>query len=223
MTGRERLQRALALKEWTPYALHRALRAKKVRGASYTNIRLVVDGKREPATSLLRAAAEVLGVREEWLVLGKGKETAAGDALSAGAPAPADLRDVPDGAITREDMNAVLDDFAAADDYVYTALIHTATAWAVAIGGVSNRTRLLELCQALWFVVRWPMNFFKTFTPRDKDMLNEAWLRMQGEDRWVRYGVAMLHAMRLGAPSFVVVEPTLPPQKTKPRRKPKKS
>lgn len=55
-----------------------------VRGHSRQMIHAYLSGEREPSIAFLRKAAEVLGVREAWLMAGSGRKTPAASAFLAG-------------------------------------------------------------------------------------------------------------------------------------------
>lgn len=80
MTVGERLAWAVERNGMSVSALHRAMQAHKVPSGSYGAAWNFVNGKQEPPLSWLIAAAEVLGVRDRWLVLGEGAPTKAEEA-----------------------------------------------------------------------------------------------------------------------------------------------
>ena len=83
-----RLERAV--KDWKQaepgrsiMGFHRILAEQKVRGSSYAMIHHYLRGEWEPSLEFLVAAADVLGVRWEWLTRGQGAQTAAEAAMPA--------------------------------------------------------------------------------------------------------------------------------------------
>lgn len=75
-------------------ALARALEGSGIRGTSYGGVRQYVEGKvRNPRVELLRAFADQLGVRGDWLAFGEGEPTEAAQRR----------REMQEGALTGED------------------------------------------------------------------------------------------------------------------------
>jgi hypothetical protein len=68
---------------WSINRLHRELQAAGVRGSSYGSVRNYIAGRAEPPLEFLHAAADVLGVRREYLRDGKEPATKAARALTA--------------------------------------------------------------------------------------------------------------------------------------------
>ena len=54
----------------------RRMDGRGVRGSSYASVHGYLNGESAPSVDFLREAAEVLGVRDAWLVLGRGEPTA---------------------------------------------------------------------------------------------------------------------------------------------------
>ncbi len=84
----ERLNRAL--EDWkrgeagrSISSFHRILAERQVQGSSYAMIHRYLRGQWKPSLRFLEAAAEVLGVRQQWLTYGEGPRNAAEAALPA--------------------------------------------------------------------------------------------------------------------------------------------
>lgn len=79
MTLGERLRRGIESAGHSVRAFHREMEARGVSGSSYPNIHRYLADNSEPALGFLREAADLLGVRYEWLAVGQGpmKETEA--------------------------------------------------------------------------------------------------------------------------------------------------
>ena len=88
-------------------------RGKKLRGTSYPTIHKYLGGKTRPSVEFLRKAAELTGVREEWLMSGSGEpteeETAAqaeaaelAGQVAAGVPLHQEIRSAAQRALTAE-------------------------------------------------------------------------------------------------------------------------
>ena len=82
----ERLKRAI--EDWkraergrSIMGFHRILAEQKVRGSSYAMIHHYLRGEWEPGMAFLVAAADVLDVRQQWLVSGEGAQTVADAAM----------------------------------------------------------------------------------------------------------------------------------------------
>jgi len=82
MSVADRLQRALEIRDESIRGFQRRIKGRDLRGTSYPSVHGYVRGDATPSVAFLRAAAEELNVREEWLVLGKGEPTAAEQGLS---------------------------------------------------------------------------------------------------------------------------------------------
>ncbi len=82
-----RLQEAIELRGVSVVEFQRGLAdvAKKmdVRGASYAQIHHYLQGRREPTLAVIRLAADLLEVREEWLAFGTGEPTELRETLRA--------------------------------------------------------------------------------------------------------------------------------------------
>lgn len=84
----DRLNRALG--DWkraeagrSVASFHRILAERQVPGSSYSMVYRYLRGQWKPSLGFLEAAAEVLGVRQQWLTYGEGPHTAADAAIPA--------------------------------------------------------------------------------------------------------------------------------------------
>ncbi len=64
-------------------SFHRILAERQVPGSSYAMVHRYLRGQWKPSLGFLEAAAEVLGVRKEWLTYGEGPRTAAEAAMAS--------------------------------------------------------------------------------------------------------------------------------------------
>ena len=64
-------------------SFHRILAERQVPGSSYAMVHRYLRGQWKPSLGFLEAAAEVLGVRQQWLTYGEGPHTAAEAAMPA--------------------------------------------------------------------------------------------------------------------------------------------
>lgn len=71
--------------EYSIRGFQKAMEQKDVTGTAYATVHSYLKGDTEPSVGFLRTAAELLGVREEWLILGKGEPSAVEEALRAQA------------------------------------------------------------------------------------------------------------------------------------------
>ena len=74
-TPRERFVQAVEAREWSYYALSKALtvRPDRVRGGSHGSIINYKNGKAEPSLEFLHVTADVLHISRRWLVEGEGE------------------------------------------------------------------------------------------------------------------------------------------------------
>lgn len=82
MSLADRLERALEQRDESIRGFQKQMEERDVRGSSYPSVHGYVRGDATPSVEFLREAADVLGVREEWLVLGKGEPTAPEEGLA---------------------------------------------------------------------------------------------------------------------------------------------
>ncbi len=75
MTFGERLRRELEKRKMSVKRFQETLHEKKVRGSAYSSVWSWLNDDKNPPLEFIRAAAKLLGVREQWLETGDGPRT----------------------------------------------------------------------------------------------------------------------------------------------------
>jgi transcriptional regulator with XRE-family HTH domain len=169
---------------------HRRMDERGVRGSSYASVHGYLRGKADPSVVFLQEAADVLGVREPWLVLGSGAPTRREGELAPGPSRPETGRE----ARLRERILSRYPELAglpqAERDLFFEALtryVLTAPDAAELAIGRDGSGRILELAGDLLFLLKLPLGP-RAWGFRDPEADREA---------FHHYLTAMLHALEL--------------------------
>jgi len=189
MSVGNRLREALQLRGRSVRWLHLNLKD-RVKGArSYSSVHSYVKNDSRPGSDFLRAAAEALDVRRDWLIYGEGKpiDPRAEQAKRTGlySDSPAEAHEMHVGALRH-----VVPVLADVPLVVQTAFLETLERYVLGFAshGRPVRQAVYEHCaRELWAFVDLPHNV-------------RGFRAGMQSDEYVNYAVAMLHALSLAMP-----------------------
>ena len=188
-------------------SLQQALHDKKVPvpGSSYANVHAYFKGRTRPTLEFIKAAAEELGVKPEWLAFGNGWMTEREQREAEAAAALLEREEEREGSLFNERMLEELEGLDRLDPSVHLALHALVHRWLAAMERsgreLESEDEVKAYLDLTWHFLREPLRAWARWIDRDVTM---------DSGSLSDYMTAMLHAMNLSLQ--VVAPPGLTPE-----------